>query len=189
MLATGAWLAGKPVLDALGFDPALTTLAQSYTLWALPALWLEGFNIVVGTYLEACQIVLPPLALALLAAWPVAREALQMLQGEGLVTIAPNKGASVRTVDERVIHNMYDIRGVIEALLVRRCVARIGAAGRSCCSSVTEKSRRASAGRGWETSAEAFPPAADEEEEEGAAHEGIGSILSLNLYLESRGWL
>ena len=67
VLATGAWLAGKPVLDALGFDPALTTLAQSYTLWALPALWLEGFNIVVGTYLEACQIVLPPLALALLA--------------------------------------------------------------------------------------------------------------------------
>ncbi len=56
------------------------------------------------------------------------REALQMLQGEGLVTIAPNKGASVRYVDERVIQNMYDIRGAIEAMLVRRCVARIQAA-------------------------------------------------------------
>lgn len=53
------------------------------------------------------------------------RETLQMLQGEGLVTIAPNRGASVREVDERFIRNMYDIRGVIEALLVRRCVARI----------------------------------------------------------------
>jgi DNA-binding GntR family transcriptional regulator len=53
------------------------------------------------------------------------REALQMLQGEGLVTIAPNKGASIRAVDERFIRNMYDIRGALETLLVRRCVARI----------------------------------------------------------------
>lgn len=53
------------------------------------------------------------------------REALQMLQGEGLVTIAPNRGASVRTVDERFIGNMYDIRGAIEVMLVRRCVEKI----------------------------------------------------------------
>ncbi len=53
------------------------------------------------------------------------REALQMLQGEGLVTIAPNRGASVRAVDERFIRNMYDIRGALDALLVRRCVHSI----------------------------------------------------------------
>ncbi|WP_321473892.1 GntR family transcriptional regulator [uncultured Paludibaculum sp.] len=48
------------------------------------------------------------------------REALQMLQGEGLVTVLPNRGASVRAVDNRFIENMYDIRGVIDGLLVRR---------------------------------------------------------------------
>jgi DNA-binding GntR family transcriptional regulator len=53
------------------------------------------------------------------------REALQMLQGEGLVTIAPNRGASVRAVDERFIRNMYDIRGALEVLLVRKCVRNI----------------------------------------------------------------
>ncbi len=53
------------------------------------------------------------------------REALQMLQGEGLVTIAPNRGASVRAVDERFIRNMYDIRGALEILMVRRCAGAI----------------------------------------------------------------
>ncbi len=50
------------------------------------------------------------------------REALQQLQGEGLVTIAPNRGASVRRVDADFIRNIYDIRGALEALLVRRGV-------------------------------------------------------------------
>ncbi|MGH9847386.1 MAG: GntR family transcriptional regulator [Blastocatellia bacterium] len=53
------------------------------------------------------------------------REALQQLQGEGLVTIAPNKGASVRSVDEKFISNIYDIRGALEAMLVQRAVAAI----------------------------------------------------------------
>jgi DNA-binding GntR family transcriptional regulator len=53
------------------------------------------------------------------------REALQMLQGEGLVTIAPNRGASVRPVNESFIANMYDIREAIEVMLVRRAVERI----------------------------------------------------------------
>lgn len=53
------------------------------------------------------------------------REALQMLQGEGLITFAPNRGASVRNVDEHFIENMYEIRGALECLLVRRAIARI----------------------------------------------------------------
>ncbi len=53
------------------------------------------------------------------------REALQMLQGEGLITFAPNRGASVRNVDEHFIDNMYEIRGALECLLVRRAIARI----------------------------------------------------------------
>ena len=48
------------------------------------------------------------------------REALQQLQGEGLITIVPNKGARVRSVDERFIRNIYDIRAAIEVLLARQ---------------------------------------------------------------------
>ncbi|MBZ2185305.1 MAG: GntR family transcriptional regulator [Bryobacter sp.] len=53
------------------------------------------------------------------------REALQMLQGEGLITFAPNRGASIRNVDEHFIENMYEIRGALEALLMRRAISRI----------------------------------------------------------------
>ncbi|WNR42975.1 GntR family transcriptional regulator [Paenibacillus roseipurpureus] len=47
------------------------------------------------------------------------REALQQLQGEGLVTLLPQKGASVRKIDENFLSNMYDIRYAIETMLVR----------------------------------------------------------------------
>jgi DNA-binding GntR family transcriptional regulator len=52
------------------------------------------------------------------------REALQQLQGEWLVTILPNRGASVRKVDESFIDQMYEIRGHLESLLTRRCAER-----------------------------------------------------------------
>jgi len=54
------------------------------------------------------------------------REALQQLQGEGLVTIAPNRGASVRRVDARFISNIYDIRAALEAMMVSRAVETVG---------------------------------------------------------------
>ena len=49
------------------------------------------------------------------------REALQQLQGEWLVTISPNRGASVRKVDVAFINDMYEIRAHLEGLLTRRC--------------------------------------------------------------------
>jgi DNA-binding GntR family transcriptional regulator len=48
------------------------------------------------------------------------REALQQLQGEGLVRIVPNRGAIVRAVDEKFIRNIYDIREILEAFFTRR---------------------------------------------------------------------
>ncbi|MEN6535215.1 MAG: GntR family transcriptional regulator [Bryobacteraceae bacterium] len=53
------------------------------------------------------------------------REALQQLQGEGLVMIAPNKGASVRRVDASFVNNLYDIRAALEGLLTRRAVGAV----------------------------------------------------------------
>lgn len=50
------------------------------------------------------------------------REALQQLQGEGLITLLPQKGAHVKKIDEKFISNIYDIRGAIDALLIRKSI-------------------------------------------------------------------
>lgn len=47
------------------------------------------------------------------------REALQWLQGEGLVTVLPHKGARVLSLDVRFVRNVYDLCGIIEGLLTR----------------------------------------------------------------------
>lgn len=48
-----------------------------------------------------------------LSAMPI-REALQQLQGEGLIVLAANKGASVRKIDEQFLWKMYEIRKALE---------------------------------------------------------------------------
>jgi DNA-binding GntR family transcriptional regulator len=55
------------------------------------------------------------------------REALQQLQGEGLVRLIPNRGAVVRAVDESFIRNIYDIREILEAFFTRRAALVAGA--------------------------------------------------------------
>jgi len=45
------------------------------------------------------------------------REALQQLQGEGLVVIEQHKGAYVRHIDKKFVSNIYDVRRVIEVFM------------------------------------------------------------------------
>ncbi len=47
------------------------------------------------------------------------REALQQLQGEGLVVMAPNRGATVRRMDARFVRNLFGIREALEGYLTR----------------------------------------------------------------------
>jgi len=47
------------------------------------------------------------------------REALQCLQGEGIVVLLPHKGARVLSLDAHFVNNMYDLRGAMESLLAR----------------------------------------------------------------------
>jgi DNA-binding GntR family transcriptional regulator len=54
------------------------------------------------------------------------REALKTLAGAGLVTMSPYKGASVRTVDDKLAHSVYDIRILLEPEAVRRAAAAGG---------------------------------------------------------------
>jgi len=53
------------------------------------------------------------------------REALRQLQGEGLVVLAPNRGARIRAVDVEFVRNIFDMRIAIEAMLARRAAERI----------------------------------------------------------------
>ena len=47
------------------------------------------------------------------------REALHQLRGEGFVTMAPNRGARVRPIDEEFIRDIYEIEVLIEPALTR----------------------------------------------------------------------
>lgn len=52
------------------------------------------------------------------------REALRELHGEGLVIIAPNRGARVRTVDRASVEDLFDLRSAVEMMLARRASER-----------------------------------------------------------------
>lgn len=47
------------------------------------------------------------------------REALQQLQGEGIVIFTPNRGARVRQIDEAFLRNIHEVRALIEPFLAR----------------------------------------------------------------------
>jgi DNA-binding GntR family transcriptional regulator len=55
------------------------------------------------------------------------REALQQLQGEGLVVLAPNRGATVRRMDARFIRNLFAIREALDTMLTADAAALMDA--------------------------------------------------------------
>ncbi|MGK7868043.1 GntR family transcriptional regulator [Falsiroseomonas sp. E2-1-a20] len=74
-------------------------------------------DIISGRIAPGSRLKIADLALLYgLSQMPV-REALQQLQGEGLVTLSPNRGASVRRMDARFIRNLFDIREALEGFL------------------------------------------------------------------------
>jgi DNA-binding GntR family transcriptional regulator len=55
------------------------------------------------------------------------REALQQLQGEGLVVMMPNRGAIVRSVDSIFVGEIYEVREAIDSAMARRFVEYVTA--------------------------------------------------------------
>ena len=55
------------------------------------------------------------------------REALLVLQTEGLVEGAPNRGAAVRAYDDADLDDLYQLRAVLEGFAARLAAARISA--------------------------------------------------------------
>lgn len=55
------------------------------------------------------------------SAMPV-REALRKLEGEGIVSITPNRGATVRPFDEKFIEDMYEVRSTLQIMILGRSI-------------------------------------------------------------------
>src|SRR5690606_36634903 len=53
------------------------------------------------------------------------REALQALEGEGLITIAPHRGAAVLPLDQVRVRDIYDLRGALEVVLIRSALPNL----------------------------------------------------------------
>jgi len=53
------------------------------------------------------------------------REALLMLQAEELVVATPNRGATVRVHDAKDLHDLYELRALLEGYATRRAAERI----------------------------------------------------------------
>ena len=56
------------------------------------------------------------------------REAIRILDAEGLVETSPRRGTRVVTVDDAFIRNVYDMREALEGMLAARCAQRAGRA-------------------------------------------------------------
>lgn len=53
------------------------------------------------------------------------REALRMLEGEGLVEVEPHRGATVRKVDRKFVQDIYELRAHMEQYAVRAAIGKM----------------------------------------------------------------
>lgn len=67
------------------------------------------------------------------------REALQQLQGEGFVIIAPNRGASVRPIDRAFVSDIYEVRGALYTIIYRDVIATADVAFDEAITSIQER--------------------------------------------------
>ena len=58
-----------PVLILFQFDPAAAREGAVFTLYIIPALFIEGFSICIGTYMSAFQNPLWPTVISTVCAW------------------------------------------------------------------------------------------------------------------------
>jgi DNA-binding GntR family transcriptional regulator len=79
-------------------------------------------DIINGTFAPGARLKIAELCARYgLSAMPI-REALQQLQGEGIVVLSPNKGASVRPIDRKFITDIPQVRGALYPLIYRDAI-------------------------------------------------------------------
>lgn len=84
-------------------------------------------SIVEGEYAPRQRLIEEQLAEWLGVSRTPVRQALTMLEAEGLVEIVPNKGAMVCSYGDEDVFEIYDLRAVLEGHAARRAASRIGA--------------------------------------------------------------
>ena len=67
------------------------------------------------------------------------REALQQLQGEGVIELRMNRGAVVPQVDARYIDNIYKLRAAVQVMLAREAAQRVTPAHAQCLRELCEQ--------------------------------------------------
>jgi DNA-binding GntR family transcriptional regulator len=81
-------------------------------------------DIVSGTFPFGSRLIIEELASRYGVSHMPIREALRILHGEGLVVIAPSRGAHVRPIYHGFIEDLFDMRAAIETMLARRAAER-----------------------------------------------------------------
>jgi len=84
-------------------------------------------RIIEGVYRPGERLIEQRIAEELAVSRTPVREALVRLEGAGLVVNARHKGAMVRTLTREDIVDLYELRGVLEALAAKRAAERAGA--------------------------------------------------------------
>lgn len=98
-------------------------LANRVTLGQeISALIKQG--IATGTLMPGQRIVESKLAQELGVSLTPVREAVRQLVGEGILTVVPNRGPSVRVLTEEDTFELYSLRAMLEGLAIRLAVTR-----------------------------------------------------------------
>lgn len=112
----------RPVIDLLPLRASAKSLAGTIYQRVHEELREE---IIAGTLPPGARLKTAELAARYgLSQMPI-REALLQLQGEGLVVLLPNRGATVRELDARFVRNIFDIREGLEGWLTRQAARRM----------------------------------------------------------------
>ena len=90
------------------------------------AVLVDGLReaILTGRYRSGERLVQDELASAFGVSRIPLREALRLLEGEGLVVISPNRGAMVRPLIPKDVVDLFDVRLVLESLALREAAER-----------------------------------------------------------------
>lgn len=78
--------------------------------------------IVQGRYGPGARIRIVEVARQLGTSPMPVREALRKLEGEGIVSITPNRGATVKAVDQKFIEDIFEVRTTLELMILERCI-------------------------------------------------------------------
>jgi GntR family transcriptional regulator, trigonelline degradation regulator len=95
--------------DSLQVNRAMSTLRQQVTTTLRQA-------ILAGRFAPGARLIERELCESLGVSRPLVREALQLLQGEGLILHTPHKGPTVATISPSEARDIYAVREVLEAL-------------------------------------------------------------------------